>query len=72
MGLAEQVTLLRRHMLITAMTGSSLHTCIFAPRRTIVSMSYNNTFYTSYTLIDKINQNSAYYFYPEKEIERLA
>ncbi len=69
--LARQIALFRSRPLIAALTGSALHTSIFAPGRTMVGLSYGDTLYSSYTMIDRIGDHRSFYFYPHGEIELL-
>ena len=71
LSLAEQIALFRSRPLIAALTGSALHTSVFASRRTIVGLSYGNTLYSSYTMIDHICDHQGHYFHPQEDIELL-
>ena len=71
LSLAEQIALFQNRPLVAALTGSALHTSVFAPGRTIVGMSYVDTLYSSYTMIDRMNGTRSHYVYPSNDIELL-
>ncbi len=69
--LAHQIQLYRDRPQIAALTGSSLHTSLFSKRGSIVGLSYGNTLYTSYSLIDLLRGGQGVYVYPHGDIDLL-
>lgn len=69
--LGQQIRLYRDRPQIAALTGSSLHTSLFSAGRSIVGLSYVNTLYTSYSLIDLLGGGRGMYVYPHGDIALL-
>ena len=64
----DQVGLFYDRKTVVGLTGSAMHTSIFAPGCSIVGICYTNSILSNYQLLDKANGNDAYYFYPHDDI----
>ncbi|MCQ8242509.1 glycosyltransferase 61 family protein [Rhizosaccharibacter radicis] len=64
LSLAEQIAVFQQRPIVAGLTGSALHTSLFAPGRQLLGLSYTNTLLSSYPLIDGINGGTGTYLYP--------
>ena len=64
----DQVGIFHDRKTIVGLTGSAMHTSIFAPGCSIVGVCYTNSILSNYHLLDKANGNDAHYFYPHDDI----
>lgn len=60
----EQLSLMSAADNIIASAGSFLHTSIFCSPRNITCLNVTEQINSNYTIIDRLNQNSAGYYYP--------
>lgn len=65
----EQIANFYDRDIILGLTGSAMHTSIFAPGRSIIGICYTNSILSNYQLLDKANGTDAHYFYPHDDIE---
>ena len=72
MSFAEQVSVFYNHPIVSGQTGSALHTSLFAPGRRIVGLSFINSNFSSYPMIDEANGTRSRYVYPTEEIVEVA
>ena len=71
LNLVQQIALFRNRPMVAGLTGSAMHTGIFACGHTAVGMSYGDTIYSSYRLIDRISDVQGLYCHPQDDIELL-
>ena len=71
MSFPEQVALFHNREVVCAQTGSSLHTSMFAPGRTIVGLCYGDMNFSSFPMLDEANGTRGIYVHPGNGIERL-
>ncbi|MBD8906028.1 hypothetical protein MZTS_04645 [Methylorubrum zatmanii] len=60
----DQLILMSCAKNIIASAGSFLHTSIFCPPRNIICLNVTEQINSNYTIIDRLNRNSAGYYYP--------
>ncbi len=70
--LSQQIAELNDRTVVVGLTGSAMHTSIFAPGRSIVGICYTNSILSNYHLLDKANGNDAHYYHPHEDIDREA
>lgn len=64
LSLEEQLLLMSSAETIIASAGSFLHTSIFCAPRKITCLNVTEQINSNYTIIDRLNQNNADYYYP--------
>jgi hypothetical protein len=65
---AEQVAVYYNYPVVCGATGSALHTSIFAPGRRILGLSFLNSNFSSFPMLDEANGTRSRYVYPTKDI----
>lgn len=70
--LREQMTLFERYETICGLTGSALHTSLFArARNRIVGLGHNTFVVSNHMMIDRLKENDAAYFFPGNDMANL-
>lgn len=65
---AEQVAVYYNHPVVCGQTGSAMHTSIFAPGRRILGLSFINSNFSSFPMLDEANGTRSRYVFPTEEI----